>query len=527
MTYKIGVDFGTTNSTVAYINESNKLEAFRYPDPAGYEYIPSCMVYEQDGNVSVGWAAQDLAGDTEVTFCNNFKMILPLSETEQSEYEWTKKKKADCVTADFLGQILTDISESGFESQKGQIDGLVLSVPHVWAKAVGHIGRSRLQKILTDDLQLPLKQLISEPVAAAAYYAYRIQQEDDKQFTGNLLVCDMGGGTFDVTLCSVTPGKVEELYNDGNGRCGLGKAGVYFDRKIILDNIKGTNENSSELYRFYKLLQDYKAHNHDRITKNISNVIDDPDLRQDIPIIRVDNISFNYNNIMQAFEEVNEGIVSVLTRFKTFIEEKKYNVDAIFLVGGFTQFHPVREAIKSFWAIKENDSRFNEKINREISRYAIAYGAALVANGLIIVEEKFEHTLGIEGFETHLVEGREVLTQKPILIPIITGGEKLSDYEKVHYATGNFRVYLEKPEISIYVDQCSGGRPVAKKLPEDLNIQFPKNNIYNNQWRVGMCIDRSKIVYLVFENEQGDSIQYELGDVLRQMFGGLEYLREE
>jgi len=240
MGYKIGIDFGTTNSTVAFVNSSNVLEAFRFPDPAGYEYIPSCIAYEGDGDIYVGRAALDFAGDPKVAFCNNFKMVLPLSEAERAKYAWTKKKDPRIVVADYLNHILADKGESSFSSQKGGIDGIILSVPHVWAKAMDHAGRSRLQSIIEDDLKLPLIQLISEPVAAAAYYAYKLQQEHSKSFSGNLLVCDVGGGTFDVTLCRVTRGKVEELYNDGNGKTDLGRAGVFFDKKLILDKCKGS-----------------------------------------------------------------------------------------------------------------------------------------------------------------------------------------------------------------------------------------------------------------------------------------------
>ncbi|MBT9132581.1 MAG: Chaperone protein DnaK [Firmicutes bacterium] len=528
MGYKIGIDFGTTNSTVAFVNSANVLEAFRYPGPGGDEYIPSCAAYEKNGNISIGRAALDIAGDPEVTFCNNFKMILPLSASERIKYKWTKEKKPESVVAEYLNHVLmlAGEEESSFNTQKGRIDGIVLSVPNVWAKAMDHAGRSRLQTIIVDDLKLPLIQLISEPVAAAAYYAYKLQQEQSKSFGGNLLVCDMGGGTFDVTLCKVTPGKVEELYNDGNGRTGLGKAGVFFDRKLILDKDSEIRENSPEFYKLYKALQDYKIHWHGRITQFIINAIEDPDRRQ-MPILKSDRLSFDYDDILKAFDEVNGGINAVLTRFKAAIDEKGYSVDAIFFVGGFAQFYLVREAIKKFWNIGQNDPRFIERANKEIARYAIAYGAALVANDLMTVEEKYEHTIGVEGFRLANVEGSKAYEQKQVLIPIISGGEKLSAYEMIHFAANPVKAHNEKPEISIYVDESSRGRPVLRKLPEILGIKLPNADIPGNQWRVGMRINSSKIVYLVFEDVNGNRVEYELGDVLRQMFSGLEVLGEE
>lgn len=528
MGYKIGIDFGTTNSTVSFVNSSNALEAFRYPSVEGYEYIPSCVVYENNDRIHIGRAALDIAGDPEVIFCNNFKMILPLSESDRAKYEWTKAKSPETVIADYLNHILTldDEDASSFKSQKGGIEGIVLSVPHVWAKAMDHAGRSRLQTIIADNLKLPLIQLISEPVAAAAYYAYKLQQEQSEPFRGNLLVCDMGGGTFDVTLCKVTHGKVEELYNDGNGKTGLGEAGVFFDRKLILEKSKGVSENSSEFYELYKKLQDFKIHHHNTITKSIITAIEDPDLCHK-PIIKLGEIYFDFHDIQKAFEEVNTGINAVLGRFKSAIDEKGYAVDAIFFVGGFAQFYPVRDAIKRFWNIGQNDPRFIEKVNKEIARYAIAYGAALVANGLMTVEERYEHTIGIEGFRLGKMKGSEVYEQKKVLIPIIHGGKKLSEYEKIHFANNPVKAHNENPEVSIYVDEESKGRPIVRKLPETLDIKLPNADIPGNQWKVGMRINKSKIVYLVFEDIRGKRVEYELGDILRQMFGGLEVIGEE
>jgi len=528
MGYKIGVDFGTTNSTVSFVNSSNVLEAFRYPGPEGYEYIPSCVAYENNGAIHIGRAALDIAADPEVIFCNNLKMILPLSDQDRLEYEWTKTKSPESVITDYFRNILIldDEDASSFKSQKGEIDGIVLSVPHVWAKAIDHSGRSRLQDTIVDNLKLPLIQLISEPVAAAAYYAYKLQQEHSKSFRGNLLVCDMGGGTFDITLCRVTSGNVEELYNDGNGKTALGKAGVFFDRKLILEKIKEIQENDSKFYEAYNRLQDFKINQHVNITKSIITAIEDPDQRNK-PILKLGAIRFDFQDINTAFEEVEAGVNEVLQRFKSSIDEKGYAVDAIFFVGGFAQFYLVREVIKKFWDIGQNDPRFIEKVNREIARYAIAYGAALVANDVISVEERYEHTVGIEGFRLEKKKERKVYEQVRELVPIIRGGRKLSEYEKIHFAANPIKVYDEKPEVHIYVDKESKGKPVVRKLPETIGISLPNVDMPGNQWKVGMRINKSKIAYLVFKDLQGETVEYELGDILRQTFSGLEILGEE
>ena len=172
MGYKIGMDFGTTNSTVAYINPDTKqVEAFKYPPVAGFEYIPSCVAYGEDHQAFIGAAATSgyLNGEAGL-LCSNMKMILPMPPEKRREVAWTRSKSPEDSITDYLQHILTVSGQDapGFTSQKGAIDALVLSVPHVWAKDPGHIGRSALQSIVRERLKLNLIQLISEPVAAAA-----------------------------------------------------------------------------------------------------------------------------------------------------------------------------------------------------------------------------------------------------------------------------------------------------------------------------------------------------------------------
>lgn len=529
MGYNIGMDFGTTNSTISYIDNGKTPAAFRYPGPDGYEYIPSCVAYDPDGAVCIGRAALDNAGDPDMLFCNNLKMVLPQTEEERKAHGWAKKKRPEAVIEDYLQHILLLESDEAisFKTQKGSIDGIVFSVPHVWDRAMNHAGRSRLQAIVSENLKLPLIRLISEPVAAAAYYAFAHRQKASKSFTGNLLICDTGGGTFDVTLCQISPGKVEELHNDGNGRLQLGKAGVRFDQRLLLNAMKKAGKpqdaNDPDFLELYVKLQEYKVNHHANITKRIKNAMDEPDLREQY-ILKAGRIKFNFNDIQEAFKDIEAGIVKVLERVKTAMDEKKQDVDALFFVGGFSQFYLVRETVRNFWKDKRNCSGNNERANQETSRFAISYGAALIANDMIQVEEKYEHTIGVEGYRLIPDKNPGEFCKEAFRIPVIIGGKKLSEYDKVCHAQFAVKAHNESPDIVLYVDPESKGRIVKQKLPESLKIKLPNVGLPGNQWKLGMRINRSKVVYLIFEDMRGEALEYELGDILRQMFGGLEIL---
>ncbi len=529
MTYKIGMDFGTTNSTVSCISDAGRPEAFRYPGPEGNEYIPSCVAYEADGSIHIGRAALDFAGDREVIFCSNLKMILPLKQSEQTAYVWPAKKSPEEVIADYIRHLLTrpDGESGSFITQKGEISGIVLSVPHVWAKSMDHAGRSRLQDIVQENLKLPLIRLISEPVAAAAYYAWQYQKENPRPFCGNLLICDMGGGTFDVTLCRVEPGKVEELYNDGNGRSSIGRAGVRFDRRLIWEKLREKAENiaedSPEYYEIYNRLQDCKSNQHPQITQRIISAMEDLDLRESM-VLKFGKYTFCYQDIKTAFQDIDKGIQDVMHRFRKTVDEKGFSIDAVFFCGGFSQFYPVRQSICKALGMKNGDTRVIRDEKKEISRFAISYGAALVANNLISVEEKYEHSIGIEGYTLCSTGKSGEFMRRECRIPIIIGGKTLSEYEKVRFAEYEVRAHNETPDVIIYADPESKNRIVKEKLPESLNIRLPNSAIPGNRWKVGMRINPSKIVYLVFEDLQRARTEYELGDIIRKIFGGLEII---
>lgn len=523
MGYKIGMDFGTTNSTVAYINHNiSQPQAFKFPGPEGYEYIPSCVVYRDEGQISIGRAAFDHADESGAVFCNNLKMVLPMPPLQQQEANWPKEKAPETVILDYFRAILTEGGEesASFSRQKGDIEGIVLSVPHVWAKDPAHKGRSQLQAIM-QNLGCPLIQLISEPVAAAAYFAYTHREREGADFAGNLLVCDMGGGTFDVTLCQVETGKIVELFNDGNGRKNVGKAGVQFDTNLL--TAKGLISHNADFFEAYKKLQEYKSHNKPEITKLINNAIEDPIFRVKKILRAGGRYEFTYDDIENAFTEIREGIESVMNRVVQRIDRQKFPLDRIVFVGGFSEFILVRETIKKtikkLLGLDQERLRLISDLDHEVSRYATAFGAALIANNLVAVEERYSHTIGVCANRV-ISSGTESYHQEQILLPIIKAGVKLSEYQQPVFSDKEVKTCEKSPVVKIFVHLASQDRPHVWELPEGLAL--PKANLPNNSWRVGMRINKSKVVYLVFEDTvYKERKEYELGDIIRQMFGTL------
>ncbi len=531
MGYKIGLDFGTTNSTLSYIDNSNNLETFRYPGLAGTDYIPSCVAYtKNDKYIRVGREALRVAGNSDTDFYKNMKMILQRPQSEYKNLDWVGEKTPENVIIDYLSKILNSDKRGdySFKKEVGDIESIVVSVPQAWlTRQPNHQGRPKLEKIIKEKMNLPLIQLVSEPVAAAAYYNYWYKKEAGESFEGNILVCDMGGGTFDVTLCRLTENKVEVIKNDGNGIFDIGRAGVYFDTKLLKIAYKRTHEkdldtSSPEFFELYKKLQEYKVDCAEFISDNIKTAMLHSSYAQKLPVIESPLVCYMFE-IEEAFLEVKNGIEKVLKRF---IHNEKLHIDKVLFVGGFNEFELTRQTIKSFLVSNKeyisSDLEFIEEINSRMAAKAISFGATLIANEYIYVEELYPHTIGIV-LEWKMInkedENIKLVNQKTY-IPLIKGKNKVSDYKEPMFHNDYLLAFEAHPKLTIYINPSSANNTAEKEIPKSANISLP-NFSPDNRWKVGMKMDESQIAYIVFTDEinNKESVHYELGNILTEMFG--------
>jgi molecular chaperone DnaK len=522
---KIGLDFGTTNSILSFLGSSVP-EAYSYPPPGGEKYIPSFIAYESE-EIEIGSAARKIAVyDATVETYGNFKMRLPLPESEFTQY-FSNNRTPISITTDYLKELLISPDNSySFSRQKGKITSLVVSVPEIWQRDIYNLGRERLQELIKEDLGLEkqLIQLVSEPVAAASYYAWEMQrrakENNTAPFTGNLLVCDMGGGTFDVSLCRIYGNnKVEVLYFDGQGDRGLESAGVAFDRNIVQTAYRKKHGRSLEEDRelFPRLLREFetiKIELHDRATKRLKNYLDAPEEKADDEAYKFgDEYSVSLGEVKEAFAPIATGIKKVMKRVLEQIKSQNYQIDSLFMVGGFSQFILVQEEIKNAIEFESNDRRIDKSFNITNSAYAISYGACLIANGLVNPTEKYIHTLGII-LETIAQTGEK----EKLEITLIEGGSSLDTLGVPNFYPQEIIPIERRIAVTLWVQIQSKGAKHQESLPD--MVELP-NYSPNAKYRVGMKVDRSQIAYLVIEAEGGiNRTEYELGDIISKMFPG-------
>jgi molecular chaperone DnaK len=520
---KIGIDFGTTYTKIAYLDESGNLKLFRYPPVTGREYIPTAVTYLKNSKaISIGDAArEDLANypSDEASYYDAFKMLLPIDDNDDwKQFGWHNGKSPQDVTADFFRVLLREDANSFEKSTGFKIDSLVVSVPELWQREFQNPGTEVLQRVLTDNLGLPIDHLRSEPVCAASFFVHQYKEVEklnkrrkNKKF--NLLVCDVGGGTFDVALCRVRGDQIDVLDFDGNGQQGLGKVGVRFDREAIklayrLVEGKDIDEGSYDYHEFLRAFERVKIDKHTTAQKFLSRKTK---TFKDSELYRIwgGRYALTVEQVEEVFEPVKQGIEKVLNTLQKRLDEKNLSVDRVAIVGGFGQFPLVQKTILNCLDIKnEMDVRFDQTLNTENRFFAIAMGAALISNGIVHPVEYYPHTLGIDVFQ---IKGGRPWDG---FLPIVEAGTMPSGNASPHFLRGEDNkpiiVRVEKEaygQLPIYLKLHGTGEKIILSIPES---EYPPLG----QYKVGIIVDRSNLGRLVFEPiKKGERREYNLGNV--------------
>ncbi len=204
----IGIDLGTTNSCVAVFEGG---EPTVIPNPEGARTTPSVVAFSKSGERMVGQVAKRQA------ITNPDRTIMSIKREMGTAYNVSVDDKK--YTPQEISAMILQKLKSDAEAYLGtSVTQAVITVPAYFSDA---------QRQATKDAGkiagLEVKRIINEPTAAALVYGV------DKEDAQKIMVYDLGGGTFDVSILEVDDGVIEVLATAGNNRLGGGD----FDKCVM------------------------------------------------------------------------------------------------------------------------------------------------------------------------------------------------------------------------------------------------------------------------------------------------------
>lgn len=368
----IGIDLGTTNSCVAVLEGGQPIVI---SNSEGGRTTPSIVGFGKAGERLVGQLAKRQAVTNAENTVYSIKRFIGRRWDDTSEERsrvpyGCVKGRDDTVDVQIRGRDYTPQEISAMILQKLKTDAenflgepveqAVITVPAYFTDA---------QRQATKDAGtiagLEVLRIINEPTAASL--AYGLDKQDEEQ---KILVFDLGGGTFDVSILQLGDGVFEVKATSGNNHLG----GDDFDNVIVLwmiENFKGSEAidlgtDKMALQRLREAAEKAKVELSSMATTSIN-----------LPFITADETGPKHLEMelsKSKFEElaVNliEGTIEPVTQALKDSDLKPEDIDRILLVGGSTRIPAVQEAIKKFFSGKMPDRSVNPD-------EAVALGAAI------------------------------------------------------------------------------------------------------------------------------------------------------
>ncbi|MEE0248051.1 MULTISPECIES: molecular chaperone DnaK [Peptostreptococcales] len=324
----IGIDLGTTNSCVAVLEGG---EPQIIPNSEGMRTTPSVVAFTKDGERIVGEPAKRQA----VT--NADRTISSIKTHMGTDYKVNIDGKD--YSPQEISAIILQKLKSDAESYLGEkVTEAVITVPAYFTDA---------QRQATKDAGriagLEVKRIINEPTAASLAYGMDKLDQDKK-----ILVFDLGGGTFDVSLLEIGDGTFEVLATAGNNRLG----GDDFD-KIIIDYLAEEFKKAEGVdLRNDKMALQRLKEAAEKAKKELSSTMS---TNINLPFITATAEGPKHLNIdlsRAKFEELTAGLVEkTMEPMKRAISDAGISVseiDDVLLVGGSTRIPAVQETVKKF-----------------------------------------------------------------------------------------------------------------------------------------------------------------------------------
>ncbi len=450
----IGIDLGTTNSCVSVIEGG---EPVVIANAEGSRTTPSVVAFTKDGERMVGNVAKRQA------ITNPEKTISSIKRHMGSDYKVDIDGKS--YTPQEISAIILQKLKSDAEAYLGEkVTDAVITVPAYFTDS---------QRQATKDAGkiagLEVKRIINEPTAAAL--AFGIDKEDDQK----VMVYDLGGGTFDVSIIEMGDGVQEVLATAGNNRLG----GDDFDQKVMdwivseFKNDTGIDISTDKMamQRIKEAAEKAKIDLSGMTTAQIS-----------LPFITADATGPKHLDLTLSRAKFNEMTADLVEKTMGPVRQAMSDsglsmneIDKILLVGGSTRIPAVQEAIKKFSG-KEPFKGINPD-------ECVAMGAALQGGvlggdvkGLLLLDVT-PLSLGIEtmgGVNTVIIERNTTIPTKKSQI-FSTAADNQTSVE-VHVLQGEREFAKDNKTLGMF--HLDGILPARRGVPQiEVTFDIDANGI--------------------------------------------------
>lgn len=369
----IGIDLGTTYSCVG-VFKNGRVEIIA--NDQGNRITPSYVAFLESGERLVGDAAKNQATINPSNTVFDVKRLIGRKFSDKSVQADKKLVPYNIVSDKDKPMIQVDISGKPTNFAPEEISAMVLQ--KMKATAEVFLGKEIKHAVVTvpayfNDAQrqatkdagtisgMKVERIINEPTAAAIAYGM-----DKTGGESNVLVFDLGGGTFDVTLLTIDNGVFEVLATNGDTHLG----GEDFDQRVMQYFIKMMKKKSDvDISEDKRALQKLRKEV-ERVKRALSS---QQQARLEIEDL-AEGFDFSETLTRARFEELNNDLfkktMGPVARVMEDADLSKSEIDEIVLVGGSTRIPKVQQLISEYFGGKEPSKGINPD-------EAVAYGAAV------------------------------------------------------------------------------------------------------------------------------------------------------
>lgn len=447
----IGIDLGTTNSLAAIWKDG---QATIIPNPNGNNLTPSVVSIDDQNVVMVGDAAKEriITNPTYTASC--FK------RTMGQDFFYKLNTKI-FTSVELSALVLQNIKRYAEQYLGEEVTEAVISVP-----AYFNQNQRKATKDAAQIAGLKVERLVNEPTAAALCYG--IQNRDDMN---TILVFDLGGGTFDVSLLELFDGVVDVKAVSGDNHLG----GEDFTQTIVawflsINNLDTQNLSTQDISKIFKQSEIAKR----VVTSNQENAVAQIS-------VEIDGKQYDSVLTLDTFNSITSELLQrLLAPVKKVLQDSgntRSDIDMVIMMGGSTKMKPVVDFAKTLFgpekvvlnynpdetvalgagilaAMKENNVELKETVLTDICPFSLG------------VEVRSDSPLGDQTEFSPIIE-----RNSPIPISIV------KQYCATHPGQNQVEINVYQGESldlknDVFLGKLEAPIPTVKDHPEILNIRF-------------------------------------------------------